>query len=115
MFWNEGEEEKGTLGIHVTSMPDGIAVCEGVDGLATRPVGDIEVDEPKFNETTSAIYMIGLGALTTEGETPLAIEAKLGVETSTTPSPELDITTLKGTPTRGGPNGRTCTKTGPLS
>ena len=83
----------------MTNILDGPTVCEGVDGLATRPLGDTGVDEPKFNDTTGAIDMLGLGALIDEGETPLAIKAKVGVDTSLEPSLELDITTLKETPT----------------
>ena len=45
-----GEEVKGTLGISVKNMPN---------GLATWPLGDIEVYETKFNDTTGAIDMLG--------------------------------------------------------
>ena len=105
MFWNEGEEEKGTLGIPVTNMPNGPAVCDGSNEIVARPLGDTGVDEPKFNDTTCAVDMLGLGALTGEGETPLSIKVEVGVETSPRPSPELDIIALKGTPTTRGPNG----------
>ena len=99
MFWKKGEEEKGTLGIPMTNMPYGPAVCDGSYGLDTRPLGDTGVDKPNFNDTTGAIDMVGLGALTREGETQVAIKAEVGLEISPRPSPDLDITTLKGTPT----------------
>ena len=111
MFWNEGEEEKGTLGIPMKNMLDGPSLCDDVDGITTQPLGDIGVDEPKFNGPTGAIDMLGMGALTDEGETPLTINAEVGVYISTRPSPEIDITTLKGTQTIGIPNEQTCTKT----
>ena len=84
---------------------------EGADGLATRALGDTGVDELKFKDTTGAIDILGLGTLTGEGETPLAIMAKVGLDISPMLSPELDITKLTGTPIPGGVNRRNCNKT----
>ena len=111
MFLNNGEEVKGTLGIPVVTMPDGPIVFEGADGLATRELVDTEVDELKFKDSTSAIDTLGLGALTSEGDNPLTIMDEVGVDISPIPSPDLDITKLKGTLIPGGLNGRTYTKT----
>ena len=68
MFLNNIEEVKGTLGIPVTTMLDGPTMFGGVDGLATRELGDIGVDELKFKDTTDVIDILGLGALTDEGD-----------------------------------------------
>ena len=95
-------------------MPDGPAVCDGDDRLATWPLGDTVVNEPKFNDTIGAVDILVLGALTDEGDTPLTIKDEVGVEITPKPSPNLNITTLKGTPTIGGPNGLTCSKMGSL-
>ena len=78
---------------------------EGADGLATRALGDIGVDEQSFKDTIGIVYILGLGALIGEGETPLGIMVEEGVDISPRPSPELDITKLKGTPIPGELNG----------
>ena len=63
VFWNYGEEVKGTLGIRVTTMLDWLKVFKGVDGLDTRALGDTGVDELKFKDTTSVVEILDLSAL----------------------------------------------------
>ena len=62
-------------------------VYKYVDGLTTQTLGDIDVDELKFKDTTGVVDTFGHGALTGEGETPLDTMVEVGVDISPEPSP----------------------------
>ena len=96
---------KGALSIPVTITPEGPTVLKGVDGLTTEELRDTGVEEFKFNDTTCTVGILGLGALTSEGETPLDIMDEVGVNMPPRPSLELHISELKGTRTPSEPKG----------
>ena len=73
---------------------------EGVEGLATRALGESGVE--KFNDTTGATYALDIGVPVGGGETLPAIMDEVGLDI---PSPELDIPKIKGTPNSNKPKG----------
>ena len=97
MCIKEGEE-KGALGILVTTPLEGATRLEEAGGWTTRLLGDKGV-----------VDALGLGVPTRVGGTPPANMAEVGVEI---PSLELAITLLMGTPITGEVIGRTWMITG---
>ena len=98
LFLKKGEDVKGTLGILVTTILDRLLVFEGAEGLANKAPRHTRVDELKFKDNTSAVDTFVHGALTADGETPLATMAEVGVDIAPKPSPKLDMKRIKGIP-----------------
>ena len=88
---------KSTVGILVTTAVDRSMVgFTGTRVLMTLVLGEIGVEEVKFNDTTSGTCVLDICVLTCRGDTPSTNIAKLGVYISPYPSPELDIMTFGG-------------------
>ena len=71
---------KVTLGTLVTTTLDGLVVVfMGTEGLTTLVLGDTEIGELKFSDTTSAMGMFDIDTLTCIGDTPLDDIVEVGV------------------------------------